>query len=191
MPSDLTPALHYDYSPPFTHGDNGSMNPNLHSHRRYTIHEVGPQQGYSTGTSNPTPMYDQTQGNPYTNASSPVSFRSGSSCQPPLSFGGAGPVGHFAPNSYHSNFDNHNLQGSMLGVSVAPNQPMDNTGDMNCSIPASSGDMMYDAKPQIGNDLQQPFGNPQAQGQEWHHVNGADANGAPFWQPDYKTYYST
>lgn len=180
---ELTPDSHSNYPPPFANTDSGSMNPNLHSQPTFTIREVGQQQGYSTGAPTSISIYDQGQCNSYNNGSSPVSFPSGPSSQSPLSFGGGGPVGYYAPSPYQSNFDSNSSQGSLLGSNMTADQPLDNASDMDCSITTSSRDIMFDVKPENGNGLQQSFDNVQGQ-QPWH---SGTVNGGQFWQPYYST----
>ena len=173
---------HSDYTSSFANGDNS----NLRSRRKFTIHDTGPPQIYSNGTPNPMSVFDQGQSNSFPNASSPVSFHSESSDQSPLAFGG-GPVGYFAPSPYQPNSENGS-QGSLLGLGLTPSISLDNTSDMNCSITTSSGDMMFDVKPQNDHRLQQSFVHPH---EGWQHDTGCNPNGVPFWQTDYKPYFST
>jgi hypothetical protein len=182
---DVTPNTHSDYSSSsFASSDNSGIHSNLTSSRpKFAIHEISPQQGYSTGTLNPMAIFDQSQSNSFATASSPVSFRSGSSDQSPVSFGG-GSVGYFAPNTYPTNFDNSSSQGSLLDLSLTPS--LDNTSGMNGSLTTSSNDMMFEVKSQNGIGLQQSFGHRQG----WQQDGGGNGNSAQFWQPDYKPYFS-
>lgn len=89
---------HSDYTSQVANGDNN----NSSSQCNFIIHVTGPPQIYSNRMPNPMSVFDQDQSNSFRNASSPVSFHSESSGQPPFAIGG----GYFTPSPYQPNSKN-------------------------------------------------------------------------------------